>query len=254
MSLSSLRVRVGTIALVAAFAVACLMPLAASAAPGGIGEPATLTVPCVGATGTLLWDAYYGDYSYYYCASLKAGQTVSVTSTIDPTVGAGVAAWSMSDLQPYAVFSNYVSDSVANLKFMAPSAGVYWVNVIGVWDGAADFSLDATTVPAVRFTLGAMSAPKYPKHTAYFTASMKLYKGYNSTKSPIRLYVQRKVSGHWKAYTSKAAGLKTTPSNSYSTASAKFKLPKGTFRIRARFLDAAHKTAKYNSYKTVYVK
>jgi hypothetical protein len=70
----------------------------------------------------------------------------------------------------------------------------------------------------------------------------------------MRFYLQRKSGGKWRTYGASKAGKLVAGSASYSTFYASYKLPRGTYRVRAGFRDAAHPTTKYNRYKSVRVR
>jgi hypothetical protein len=101
-----------------------------------------------------------------------------------------------------------------------------------------------------------MYTPSSARHGRYFSVSAKTFPAYNSLRSPIKFVVERKSGKRWKAYGT-AAGKFTSEflSGTSSKSTARLKLAKkGTYRVRARFADAAHPVAKYSTWRTVKVK
>ena len=243
----------GVLAL-AIVAVAALPAVAFASVAGDSGDTAiTLAVPSH-VTGTLVTDPDpdFNDAVLWYTVHMTAGQTLAATITADPSV-----AW--TGLESFAAlgfggecFSDYVSDNVGRLRLMAPSTGDYFV--IAEADAPAPFSIDATIVPAVPFSLSSVTAPKTAKKNKSFGVACSVAPVYDGLASPIRFYAQRKSGSTWKAYKNVAGGLADDSSATRTPFKASFKLPKGTYRVRARFVDAAHKTAKYSGWKSVKVK
>ena len=97
-----------------------------------------------------------------------------------------------------------------------------------------------------------MRVPSAAKRNKPFTVSADLVPAYSWPTAPVTFYVQRKSGRTYKPYRSKVALM---GAGSTSTrCSASFALPKGTFRIRAKFLDAAHRKGVTNKFKAVQVK
>lgn len=201
---------------------------------------------------TLTWVPDFEDHEYAYILPLTAGQTIEMTSTASAETDHYTLIFSTEYSDSAFVVSDPISSGVQRLRYMAPHTGQYYALVVGSL--ASSFTINAVKIPAMKFALNSMVVPKSIRRYKTLTASVSIAPGYDSSVSPIRMCVQRLVSGHWKAYTSKAAKA-TVGSATYSKFSARIKFSRrGTFRVRARFMDAAHKTPKYNRYKKFYVK
>ena len=116
------------------------------------------------------------------------------------------------------------------------------------------FTLDAAVVPSVSFTLSKMSAPSKVKRKKYFKVGATLSGHTDQFNVPVRFVFQRRSRGRWRTYKT----LKPFWSTAYDPERYPYrvtlKLPKGTFRVRASFADAAHPKAKYNAWKEVVFK
>ena len=190
---------------------------------------------------------------YYFRAELSKGNTFS--ATFRPSAGMSnldaLVLPFKSDGTYRIVASSLDASGVAHLNFMAPSTGGYTV-YFATSSLPGTFSVTPALVPATKFSLGAMSVPS-AKHGKTFTVSMTMKPAYNGPTCPVKFYVERKVSGHYKSYTTKRNASFYTRTT-YSKFTRTLNLPKGTFRVRARFADAAHTTARYNSWHTFSVK
>jgi hypothetical protein len=137
---------------------------------------------------------------------------------------------------------------------MAPTAGKYYLVASG--SNVGTFSIDASTVDTLTFTIGSESLPTSAKAKKKFTVSAKVKKVYDGLTVPVRFYITKKASnGKYKPFTSKlASSYGDDELGAYTKYSLKTSLSKkGTYRIRARFQDVAHK-AIYTSNKTIKIK
>jgi hypothetical protein len=187
---------------------------------------------------------------YYMRVELSKGNSFSATFTPSPAL-IGQKAIVLARTSSYRdVVSSLDASGVAHLTFMAPATGMYNV-YLGTQALPGTFTVTPAKVSATKFSLGSMSVPS-AKHGKSFTVAMTMKPRYNGPTSPVKFYIQRKVNGHYKSYTYHTASFYTK--TTYSKFTKKFTLPKGTFRVHARFADAAHTSPKYNSYKTFTVK
>ena len=191
-------------------------------------------------------------YDYWHTIDMTAGQTISVTATLPAGGVAGFGFFPKSFTANGAfLFSDTVDATHQKLAIMAPRTGTYFLFVSSSAPGA--YALDAKVILAVNYPMSAFSVPKTAKKKKNFTVAVKVSPDYDSIFTPVRFYVERKSGRRWKKYSSVQSSF-AGGSSTYSKFSAKLKLPKATFRVRARFLDAAHPHAKYTSWKTVRVK
>jgi len=249
---STKRVRIGVIAGIVAVVIACAVPLAAWAVPGlgTLDSPEPLMLPAH-AESQLLSDLFP---SYVYAVTLTKGQTIAATITADPAESITLSAW--SDEYFGGVVSDYVQPGVDSLSFMAPASGVYFLEADNFFTSTlSTFSVDASIVETRTFALGSLVVPASAKVKHSFTVSARLTPMYNGITTPVRFYVEKKASnGKYKSYTAKTANRLSNDSGVYSKYSYKFKLSKkGTYKIRARFTDAAH-SAVYTSRQTIKIK
>jgi len=230
------------------------LPCIALGANPGDGPSTAVTLPALPwssvATGTLIQHDP-STWWFWYRLPLVVGQTINMTATVPPGSDEGIFCDAASFETPMQLGSDYVDSATEKLTLIAPRTGDYFV-VLGASSSAA-FSLDATIVPAVPFSLSSVSAPRSVEKKKKFSASVTLRPDYDSVLPPIRFYFQHKVGKKWRASSSKDPnGLSGT--TAYSTFVVKnLKISKaGVYRVRARFSDAAH-PARYTKWKTIIV-
>jgi hypothetical protein len=243
-------------ALLAVALAAVMVPTLAFATGADWQNPEVLPPPPWSGSidGTLTTVNYLGgftDYEYWYSFNMSAGQTISVTAT----VAVGSDTDFMFTTRAFVHDSHLVSDPFDSthrvLAIMAPRTSTYLLEVYSSTPGT--FTIKSVAIPPVRYSLSAFSVPKAAKRKKNFTVSVKVSPDYDSIFVPIRYYIERKSGKRWKKYGT-AKGSILSGSAAYTKFSAKLKLPKATFRVRARFVDAAHAKAKYTAWKTVKVK
>jgi hypothetical protein len=77
---------------------------------------------------------------------------------------------------------------------------------------------------------------------------------YDGLLVPIRFVVEKRVRGKWTALSSAGASWAGNDESDQTRFRARIRVSKGTYRIRARFADAAHPAPSYSRYRTVVVK
>ncbi len=192
---------------------------------------------------------------YHFRVELSAGETLKASVT--PSAGViGLKAIVLSSGSGYRVVESITDGAgVAQLSFMASRTMAY--NVYIGTSTLGTFTITPSKVAPVKFTLGSVLVSSKQKVRKSFNVSTKISPRYNGARVPVKFEVQRKVSGRWKAYTSKTGiiAFSLTAPSTYTKVQAPFSFSKaGSYRIRARFADAAHKTPKYTSYKGFSVK
>jgi hypothetical protein len=235
-------------------AMGLLFPVAAFAEPGdGPGSAETVVVPSSveGTTMVDLSDPADPYYAHWYSVEMLAGQTIQVTVAGGTGPLAPIADMFAVGVVPPMISSRYVSDTVDQLFFMADHDG--WYRLVVSTDTTAPFTLETQVVDPLAYSLSSVVAPKKAKKNKAFKVLAALSLNYDALVSPIRFLVQRKVGRSWKAYKSWAGKPLNDSDIDYTPFSATVKLPKGSFRVRAKFADAAH-AATYSGYKTVTVK
>jgi len=187
---------------------------------------------------------------YYFAVQLKAGNTLRVN--IWPKTAVNLKGLMLPFTTGYRIIeSKPASTALSQLTFMAPVSGRY--NVYLGASSAGTFTVGPMLINPVYYTVKPMTAPTYAKPYTWFSVACALTPAYDGPTSPIKFVVQRKVSGVWKYYATKNSVV-SAAKPTYTTFRVSLKLPKGTFRVKAAFKDAAHPTTKYNAYKTIYVK
>lgn len=238
-----------------AFAVAVLVPAMAFADTGDSPSNAdTLTVG-VSTPGTLIvGDGSPTTYAYVYKVDLTAGQTIVATYTTSPSI-------TSADLRLYASFPSYfdwlgantVSSTVHVAWLQANKTGTYYLAALG--EGSpGTFTLDTAFAPAVKYSLSSLTAPKTVKRNKTFKVKTTLIGEFDQFDLPVKFMIERKVGKKFKTFGSASAHWTGGGDGQHLPLFANIKLTKkGTYRIRARFSDAAHAT-KYNAWRTVTVK
>ena len=98
-----------------------------------------------------------------------------------------------------------------------------------------------------------MDAPKYAVRNHWFKLAATLNGTFDQLAGPVTIVVQRKVGRWWRAYRTMKPIFNIRDAD-YAAAvpmRVNLRLPKGTFRTRAVFSDAAHRKAQYNAWRTV---
>lgn len=242
-------------ALFAVLVVAAVMvPALAFAADGDYDAPVALpALPWTASVdGTFTATSLDGetDYEYWYSLPMTAGQTVSVEATV-PAIGEpGFVVFPSSFSTQGFLFSDYVDWTHQKLAIMAPHTGNYVIGMLSSAPGT--FTINATVIAAPKYPMSGFSVPKKAKKKTNFTVAVNVSPDYDSFSSPIRFYVERKSGKKYKKYSNVGSSI-YGGSSSFTKFTAKLKLPKGTYRVRARFTDAVH-PVKYTAWKSVTVK
>jgi hypothetical protein len=188
---------------------------------------------------------------HYFKVQLAAGNTLRAdfTNSLETSNLKAVVL-------PYArgysfIEADRLSGSFTRLTFMAPVSGIYTIDVSASMAGT--FTVTSANIAAVRYGFSGFSAPSKPRRNTTFGLTVKLGPDYDGPTSPVKFAVQRKVGKKWKSYRSVATRF-SGGTTAYTRFSGSSKLPKGTFRVRASFSDAAHRKAIYTGWKTIKVR
>ena len=185
----------------------------------------------------------------WYLLPLVKGQTARVSIEADPSV--------YLDMMVQASISSQIVGYGRCVRFSAPRTGNYMVR-IQQWNAddstSATLTLDTQLVAPVRYRVASLKAPKSAKHAKPFWVTARLApNSYDSFGMPLRFYFERKSHGKWKPFSSKAPWIDDNLDFHYSVG-VRTKLPRGTFRVRCRFMDAAHPTPVYTSWRAMTVR
>jgi hypothetical protein len=263
--MSSVLRRRGLIAagFVLALAAALMVPTLAIGETGDFDNPVQLTaLPWShDETGSLVattWaDLDWDWYTYDYLVPVVKGQTVAFTSTVPPEDDDSYMSLYAPFDTPLDVDSKPLGDGAQQLTFMAPRTADYTLTIYG--SEVETFSLSGAIVATQKYKMTSLSVPGGKKGRS-FTASVKVWPVYNSLLSPVRFKVQRKVGKKWRAHSTVMGTIPGSDSTysfalPYSKFSAKMRIKRtGTFRIRAKFADAAHSKATFTGWKTIKVR
>jgi hypothetical protein len=138
------------------------------------------------------------------------------------------------------------------IYLLAPRTATYDLRVAGQ-SVAGTYTIGTAIVPAFDYSLSPMDAPKYAVRNHWFKLTATLKGTFDQLASPVTIVVQRKVGRWWRAYRTMKPIFNIRDAD-YAGAvpmRANLRLPKGTFRTRAVFSDAAHPKAQYNAWRTV---
>jgi hypothetical protein len=226
--------------------------MAFAAVPGDDPSTAVSLALPASTSGNLVDSPGYGDAMFWYTVHLTAGQTLAATITAAPGVD---NAWLGSfpvTAHGGMVSSDPISNSVEKIFVMAPWTGDYFL--FAEADNLGMYWIDASIVGPLAYSMSPVTAPKTAKKNKAFNVGVVLTPDYDGLSSPIKFVVERRSGSKWKPYKTVTGGLAAGGSATRTPMKASLKLPKGTFRVRARFADAAHPAAKYTGWKTVTVK
>jgi len=191
------------------------------------------------------------DYEMWYRVHLVAGHTINVTATVP---GGGepnfwVAAVSRKSGE-YSFTSDPVDATTRHLLLLPNRTTDYYVNVWSSNPGT--FTLSAAEAAPVPYPMSSFKVPATAKKNKKFTVSVVVKPDYDGFVTPVRFYIERKSGSKYKPY-----GYVNAPevdgTSDWSKFAATFKLPKGTFHIRARFTDAVHPATYTKGWKTITV-
>lgn len=233
--------------------VAALMAPGAAFATPGDGPDSAIALPAfpfAAVPGTLTTDPSDTSYhSFWYTTHLSAGQTIEVAATMPGLEPHQIFAISSNFTDPMTIGSDPAGTGVERLIYMAPHTDDYFIAIYA--DTNAPFLLDGSVIAPLNYKLSNLTAPKRVKHKRAFTVSAALNGEWDSSVVPVRFEVQRKAGRKWKAAgstTGKLAG----SSLSFTKFSASLKITKkGSYRVRARYQDAAHPGVAYDKWKSV---
>jgi hypothetical protein len=201
-------------------------------------------------TGTLVSSGSLAGASY--TIDLTRGQTVVATVTTDPAVKDCVFAFGPASMRAdRAAFSREVSSTVAGVNVMASVSGTY--NLVILADTGGDYSLEIATTTPTPFALGSLWVPPTKAKNRRFAVSVCTWPTYNGFTSPIRFQIERRSHGVWRPFSSVASSwveLGTTRSQF----TGRMRLKAGTYRIRAKFSDAAHSSAQFTAFRTIRIR
>jgi hypothetical protein len=183
-----------------------------------------------------------------FAVQLYPGRSFTATLTTGPGV-AGTDFRVTTRDSDYSIVADAQTGTVRTLSFAGQTPQTALLMISSSAPGT--FTLDLGETPPLRVCLGALHAPGRAKRRRAFWVDAKL-SDYNGFTSPVRFMIDRKVRGRWRGYSS-ALGQGDSTGESWHYF-AKLRLQRGTFRVRARFKDAAHPSAQYNGWKTIVVK
>lgn len=245
----------GTAIAAVLIAAAVLLPSAAMAAPGDSESHAVALTIGASTPGTLTaTPVESGSYLFVYSVNLTAGQTLAATYTVAPAVTHPDAlAWAPFRTDVAWLGSAWLTPISRATYVLAPKTGTYYLGVFGQ-STPGTFTVDTALVTRFEYTLSRITAPSRAKRNKSFKVSSTLIGQFDELNVPVSFVVTRK-SGHvFKPYKTLKATLVSRSDASHALFSKSLSLPKGTYRVRARFLDAAHSTPLDNVPRTVTVK
>ena len=232
--------------LLAVLACGVLAPAAALATWVDLTPPCsfagTLTVP---AGATPAQGCFYG-----FDMHMRAGQTVVATLTTSPDVH-DVLFETGLDGGDYNLLSNEATPGVWVLQFSALSSNPLGILLYSSTPGT--FTLDVGNVQAPDFRVGSMHAPKRARRNKGFVVWTTL-SDYNALGVPISFKVERRVKGRLRYYRTFYAYDFIRDTRPWFGYGSYLHLPRGIFRVRARFSDPAHRVPQYSGWKTITVR
>ena len=239
--------------LVLLMAFSLLSPTVASAMPGDSWRNAVpMAVPSSQA-GTLTPGLDFEGGEFFYSVPMVAGETIVVTSTVAPWVpfSDATAFDPFSKRTQDGVLSTTLAHGVSRLVFMATHTQSYAIWLVG--HDVATFTVQVQAVPPVDFRLSQVSVPSKLQKRKAFKVSVTLTPKYDALAAPIWIPIERMVGTVWTRYSS-ATMLTPRVIPAFGKAWGTMKLPKGMYRIRAKFSDAAHPNGVRGPWRTIVVR
>jgi hypothetical protein len=254
MDRSAARLRTGCLT-AAALLLVLVFPATGIAAPGGSQATALPLIVGASTAGTLTASPEgVPPFACYYRLDLSAGQTIVATFTASADLGDPNMMWGDPSGRLLELpYRRFVPPSAEVLNLLASRAGTYYLRLSASQPGT--FTVDTAVVPALKYSLSGLSAPKTARHRRPFGVEVTLYGIWDQAgEMPVWFVVERWSRGKWRRYSAAAPSTGFGDPNARFTLSTSLRLPRGSFRIRTRFKDAAHPTALYNRWKYVSVK
>jgi hypothetical protein len=191
------------------------------------------------------------DYEMWYRVHLIAGHTVNVTSTV--LAGGDPNFWVRAvDVKKgeFSFTSDPVNATTRHLALLPNRTTDYYINVWSSNPGTC--AVSAADIDPIAFSMSKFTVPAKAKKNKKFAISVVFTPDYDGFVSPSRFYLERKSGKHFKKYKYLNATI-LDGTATWTKMGTTTKLPKGTFRIRARFIDAVH-PATFTKWKTLKVK
>jgi len=156
-----------------------------------------------------------------------------------------------SFLQPGAVT---VSPGVQVIRFTASlETTSFGLCVWGTPD--ATFTVDVGQVPTKKIYFTKISVPRSGRKHRWIWVSATLRPGYFGFEQGLRFMVRRKVGSKWVAFSMKGGFMPVTDIRTRSiVVPGALVLPKGTYRVRARFIDGMHPGGMYSASRKIVVR
>ena len=238
-------------------AVTLTAVLVVAVAPRVAAAEGLLAVPS-SQTGTFTGELAGSDY---YVLHLRSGQTITATCTVAPSGESFEMSTFMVSGNSWRIVSKPATAGVQILTVSGTSAlGTALLHLFG--SAGATYTLDVADASPTVFAFAGSHAPSTAKRRAYLAVSTHLLPAYDSYFSPVRFLIDRKTPHGWLGYSSVPAALPDWRDYSFESRydpartklTAHLKLPRGTYRMRARLVDPAHPTPLYGDYRTVVVR
>ena len=251
--------RVFGLAAVVALFVAAMVPTTALAAPGDSESNAVALTLGASTAGTLAASpADPADYLFVYSVALQAGQTVVATCTPSPEIAnPDMLAWASFMTDIAGIRSHGIPPAPRVAYLLAPKTGTYYLSIFGQ-STPGTFTLDAALTQPISYSLSGMGVHFIRRDSrsrrTYVTVSTTLVGLFDEFNVPVSFVVMRKLNGSWRTYHTYKGMLSSQPDSTHTSFAAGVNMLKGTYRVRARFTDAAHLTPRYNAWKTIVAK
>ena len=215
-----------------------------------VADPVELWPPCSYAGTLTLVPGYAAWCADGFDVHMHAGQTMVATISTSPSV-TDVHLYSGLDGGDYSLEASQDSTSVQTIEFASWGTGTFTLLLDTSAPGT--YTIDVAAVPAPAFHLGTMHAPKSVSRKTPFIVWTTL-SDYDALGIPVRFMFDRRVRGRWRPFSSCGAIDIISDTPPWWHYAGYPRLPRGTFRVRARFRDPAHPVAQYGRWKTITVR
>jgi len=186
-------------------------------------------------------------YQYFYSLHVPKGKTIKFELSAMDYYGwlyfypQGDPAWSSASAEPGPQVVNRGLPTKIEYTIMAPRDHDYYVLVES--EDVATYTVNAHYVSPTAFKFQSIWVPKKARPYIGFGVSAKITPRYNSFDVPVRFEVKRLRNGKFRWYKDfKATWGSPVSTGTYSRYVSTLSLRAGTYRVRAVFKDAAHKT------------
>jgi hypothetical protein len=195
-----------------------------------------------------------------YCFALNPGESVAATVVAgarDSLFGlSGFPIWTRGPVWSSA--STQVSPWALRAHFVAScDTTSYGFSASGSIGTTYTIEIGLPTRTATRFSVAGVGLHGGVASRAPFRVTTRVwpgYDGFHGLGGPVRFVIERRRHGVWRPFSSADGNMLARWNSASTPVVGHLKLPAGTYRIRARLIDATHRRGIYGPPRVVVVR